>query len=79
MDRLTRIICGTALVGVMLALSGCPGWERRGYDRDTNRSDRYDRDRDRDNQDRDQDRDRDRNRDRDRDDSRDRQDSDHDG
>ena len=74
MDRLRRIICGTALVGVMLASSGCPWWDRRGYDRDDNRSDRYNRDRDRDNRDRDQDRDRDRN----RDDGRDRQDSDRD-
>jgi hypothetical protein len=71
MDRLRRIMCGTALVSLMLASSGCPWWERwdrRGHDRDDNRSDRDDRDRDRDDHDRDQDRDRD------RDDGRDRRD-----
>jgi hypothetical protein len=61
---LRRIMYGTAMVGLILASSGCPWWHRgdnRGYDSRDNRSDRYDRDRDRD-----QDRDRDRDGDRDR-------------
>jgi hypothetical protein len=49
MNRFRRIMYGTAMVGLMLASSGCPWWHRgdnRGYDRGDNRSERYDRDRD---------------------------------
>ena len=62
MNRFRRIIYGTAMVGLMLASSGCP-WGYRGDNRGDNRSDRDDRDRGGD-QDRDQNRDRDGDRDR---------------
>jgi hypothetical protein len=69
MNRFRRIMYGTAMVGLMLASSGCPWWHRGDNRGGDNRSDRYDRDRDRD-QDRDRDRDRDRDGDRDRGDPR---------